>query len=66
LFGGPNYDRQVFVPITTYNKGLANDRGNKPILISPLKAPLLMSMEDWRLNIEVIGEMRQIVVLKAN
>lgn len=61
VFGGPNYDRQVFVPITTYNKVFGNDGGQANIDIA-IKAPSPDVMEDF--EYEVIGEMRKIRGLK--
>jgi putative ABC transport system permease protein len=61
VFGGPNYDRQVFVPITTYNKVFGNDGGQANIDIA-IKAPSPDAMEDF--EYEVIGEMRKIRGLK--
>jgi putative ABC transport system permease protein len=61
VFGGPNYDRQVFVPITTYNKVFGNNGGQANIDIA-IKAPSPDVMEDF--EYEVIGEMRKIRGLK--
>jgi putative ABC transport system permease protein len=61
VFGGPNYDRQVFIPISTYNKIFGNSGGQANIDIA-IKAPSPDVMEDF--EFEVIGEMRKIRGLK--
>ncbi|NCP64484.1 MAG: FtsX-like permease family protein [Paraglaciecola sp.] len=60
-FGGPNYDRQVFIPISTYNKVFGNNGGQANIDIA-IKAPSPDVMEDF--EYEVMGEMRKIRGLK--
>ena len=61
VFGGPNYDRQVFIPISTYNKVFGNSGGQANIDIA-IKAPSPDVMEEF--EYEVIGEMRKIRGLK--
>ncbi len=58
FFGGPNFDRQVFVPITSFVKTLRRpQRGPQDVNIA-VKAPSQEAMAD--LEYEVIGEMRKI------
>jgi putative ABC transport system permease protein len=59
-FGGPNFDRQVIVPITTFVK-VFGGRRNTDVDIS-VKASTIGRMDD--LEYEVIGEMRKIRKLK--
>ncbi len=61
FFGGPNFDRRIYIPITTFGKtiGSRNGRANVDIAI---KAPSADAMEDF--EYEVIGEMRKIRGLK--
>ena len=61
IFGGPNFDRQVFVPITTYSKVFGN-RGGKANVDIAIQAPSPDAMENF--EFEVIGEMRKIRGLK--
>jgi putative ABC transport system permease protein len=58
-FGGPNFDNQVFVPISTFLKyfGGANRRYSIAV-----KAPDQAAMDDF--EYEIIGEMRKIRKLK--
>ena len=55
-FGGPNFDRQVFVPISTFVK-LFGGRRFQNVDVA-VKSPTIDSLED--LEYEVIGEMRKI------
>ncbi len=55
-FGGPNFDRQVYIPITSFVKAYGGSRGTDVDVA--VKAPSMESMED--LEYEVIGEMRKI------
>lgn len=59
VFGGPNFDRQVFIPISTFVKayGSRNRRFNIAV-----KAPSQEAMENFRY--ELVGEMRKIRKLK--
>lgn len=59
-FGGPNFDRQVFVPISTFVKSFGGRRFTD-VDIS-VKAPQISSLDD--LEYEVIGEMRKIRKLR--
>ncbi|WP_299073960.1 ABC transporter permease [uncultured Paraglaciecola sp.] len=61
IFGGPNFDRQIFVPITTYSKVFGNSGGRANVDIA-IKAPSPDAMEDF--EYQVIGEMRKIRGLK--
>jgi putative ABC transport system permease protein len=56
-FGGPNFDRQIFLPITSYVKAYGGDHGRQDVNIA-VKAPSPESFAD--LEYEVIGEMRKI------
>lgn len=59
-FGGPDPDRQIFIPITAFSKHYGGRReANIDIAV---KAPSLASMDD--LEYEVIGEMRKIRQLR--
>ena len=59
-FGGPNFDRQVYVPITSFVKAYGGSRGTDVDVA--VKAPSMESMQD--LEYEVIGEMRKIRKLR--
>jgi len=59
FFGGPNFDRQIFVPISTFMKAFGSRNRQFDIAV---KAPSQESMEDFRY--EIIGEMRKIRKLK--
>tara|TARA_R110002153_G_scaffold192633_1_gene345925 strand:+ start:16245 stop:17483 length:1239 start_codon:yes stop_codon:yes gene_type:complete len=61
IFGGPNFDRQMFIPITTYSKVFGNSGGRANVDIA-IKAPSPDAMEDF--EYQVIGEMRKIRGLK--
>jgi putative ABC transport system permease protein len=56
LFGGPDFDRQVFVPYTTYEKVFGGARWENVDIA--VKAPDIHAFE--ALEFEVIGEMRKI------
>lgn len=58
--GGPNFDRQVFVPISTFVKNFGG-RHFTDVDIA-VKAPAIADLED--LEYEVIGEMRKIRKLR--
>ena len=58
--GGPNFDRQVYVPISTFTK-VFGGRRFQDVNIA-VKAPAIASLED--LEYEVIGEMRKIRKLR--
>ena len=59
-FGGPDLDRQVFIPISTFLK-VFGGRHSENVDIA-VKAPAMTSMQD--LEYEVIGEMRKIRKLR--
>ncbi len=59
FFGGPNFDNQVFVPITSLLKNFGNQNRGYTIAV---KAPSQESMSDFKY--ELIGEMRKIRKLK--
>jgi len=56
-FGGPNFDRRVYVPITTFIKTFG-DRGGQGNFDVAIKAPSQEALEDF--EYEVIGEMRKV------
>lgn len=57
FLGGPNFDRQVFVPLTSYVKAFGGSHGRQDVNVA-VKAPTQETMAD--LEFEVIGEMRSI------
>jgi putative ABC transport system permease protein len=57
FLGGPNFDRQVFVPITSYIKAFGGAHGRQDVSVA-IKAPTQEAMQD--LEFEVIGQMRKI------
>lgn len=59
FFGGPNFDRQVFVPITSFMKSYG---GNNRDFNIAVKAPPNISLANF--EYEVVGEMRKIRKLK--
>ncbi|ANO50129.1 ABC transporter permease [Woeseia oceani] len=61
-FGGPDFDRQVFIPISTFLKVFGGRRSNDVDIA--VKAASMTDMED--LEYEVIGEMRQIRKLRPS
>jgi len=61
-FGGPNFDRQVIVPISTFIKAFGGRR-NTDVDIA-VKASTIAGMDD--LEYEVIGEMRKIRKLRPS
>ena len=63
FLGGPNFDRQVFVPISTYVKSFGGDRGRQDVNVA-VKAPSQETMGD--LEFEVISEMRKIHKLRPS
>jgi len=56
-FGGPNFDRRVYVPITTYIKTFG-DRGGRANFDVAIKAPSEDELADF--EYEVIGAMRKV------
>jgi len=63
FLGGPDFDRQVFVPISTYLKSFGGDRGRQDVNLA-VKAPSQEALGD--LEFEVIGEMRKIRNLRPS
>jgi putative ABC transport system permease protein len=61
FMGGPNLDRQIFVPITTYQKIFGEHAGEMDLNIA-VKAPNPEAMRD--LEFTVMGEMRQLRKLR--
>jgi putative ABC transport system permease protein len=61
FFGGPNFDRQIYIPVTTFGKVFGNV-GRRSNLDIAIKAPSTESMESF--EYDVIGEMRKIRGLK--
>ena len=61
FMGGPNFDRQIFVPITSYVKSFGGGHGEQDVNMA-VKAPSQEAMAD--LEYEVIGEMRTIRQLR--
>jgi len=54
---GPNFDRQIFIPISSYVRAFGGDRGRQDVNLA-VKAPSQEALAD--LEFEVIGEMRKI------
>jgi putative ABC transport system permease protein len=63
FFGGPNFDRQIFIPITTLVKEFGGGHGNRDVDLA-VKAPNQESLPD--LEYTVIGEMRKIRSLRPS
>jgi putative ABC transport system permease protein len=61
FMGGPNFDRQIHVPITSWVKAFGGNRGRVDLNIA-IKAPRQEAMED--LEYVVTGEMRKIRQLR--
>ena len=59
VFGGPNFDRQIFVPISSFMKAFGGRNRQFDIAV---KAPSQEAIEDFRY--ELVGEMRKIRKLK--
>jgi putative ABC transport system permease protein len=57
FLGGPNFDRQVYIPITSYVRTFGGRRGHVDVNIA-VKAPAQEAMAD--LEYGVIGEMRKV------
>jgi putative ABC transport system permease protein len=55
--GGPSFDRQIYIPITSYVKAFGGLRGRQNVDIA-VKAPSQASLADF--EFEVAGEMRKI------
>jgi len=63
FMGGPNFDRMVYIPITTYVKVFGGTRGREDVNVA-VKAPSPQAMRD--LEFAVIGEMRKIRQLRPS
>ncbi len=63
FFGGPNFDRQIFIPITTFGKTIGHNGGRANVNIA-VKAPSPEQMAEF--EFELIGEMRKIRGLKPS
>jgi len=61
FMGGPNFDRQVYIPITSYVKAFGGRRGQVDLNVA-IKAPRQEAVEE--LEYSVIGEMRKLRKLK--
>lgn len=59
FFGGPNFDNQIFIPVTSFIKYYGSQNRNFTIAV---KSPGQEAMSDF--EYEVIGEMRKIRKLK--
>lgn len=57
LFDGPDFDRQIYIPITTFEKAFGNSYGRANVDIA-VKAPSLDSIDDFQY--EVTDAMRRI------
>jgi len=57
FFDGPNFDRQISVPISSYVSAFSGGHGGEDVNVA-VKAPIQEAMGD--LEYEVIGEMRKI------
>jgi putative ABC transport system permease protein len=63
FLGGPNFDRQVYVPITSFVKAFGGRHGRSDVSIA-VKAPTQEALAD--LEFEVVGEMRKIRQLRPS
>jgi putative ABC transport system permease protein len=61
FLGGPNFDRQIYVPISSYVNAFTGGPGGEDVNIA-VKAPTQEAMAD--LEYEVIGAMRKIRALR--
>ena len=61
FLGGPNFDRQIYVPISSYVKAFGGHRGRQGVDVA-VKAPSQEALGD--LEFAVIGEMRKIRQLR--
>lgn len=61
FLGGPNFDRQIYLPISSYVSAFSGGHGGEDVNIA-VKAPSQEAMED--LEYEVIGELRKIRTLR--
>jgi putative ABC transport system permease protein len=63
FMGGPNFDRQIFIPITSFVKAFGGSHGRQDVNIA-VKAPNRKAMAE--LEYEIIGEMRKIRKLRPS
>ena len=63
FMGGPNFDRQIFIPITSYVKSFGGGHREQDVNVA-VKAPSQEAMAD--LEYEVIGQMRTIRQLRPS
>jgi putative ABC transport system permease protein len=63
FLGGPNFDRQLYIPITSYVKAFGDSHGRGDVDVA-IKAPTQEGLGD--LEYEVIGEMRKIRGLRPS
>ena len=63
FLGGPNFDRRIFVPITTFAKVFGGRQGHVDVNLA-IKSPSQEGMAD--LEYEVIGEMRKVRGLRPS
>jgi len=61
FFGGPNFDRQIYLPVTAFMKAYGAGHGREEVNLA-VKAPRQEAFED--LEFDVIGEMRRIRQLR--
>jgi len=61
FLGGPNFDRQIYIPISSYVKAYGGRRGRQGVDVA-VKAPSREAIEE--LEFEVMGEMRKIRKLR--
>jgi len=61
--GGPNFDRQIFIPITSFVRAYGGSHGRGDVMVA-VKAPTQESLPD--LEFEVMGEMRKIRQLRPS
>ncbi len=59
FFGGPDFDSQVYVPVTTFLRAFGDDARDFDFAV---KAPPGMALEDF--EYEVVGEMRRLRALR--
>jgi putative ABC transport system permease protein len=63
FMGGPNFDRQIFVPITSYVRSFGGGHGRRDVNIA-IKAPSQDALAD--LEFEVVGYMRGVRQLRPS
>lgn len=63
FMGGPNFDRQIFIPITSYVKAFGGHHGRQDVDVA-VKALTQESLED--LEFAIIGEMRKVRKLRPS